>query len=161
MFAGLLSRDRIRRGALVLTLGLFGFTLAGCDGDDGDDGRDGADGDPGLSCWDLNENGIPDFPDEDTNGDGVIDVNDCRADVGGSLGDLSNDQALQRLVELGEPVVLTINDASVASPPVLSLTLTDAAGNPLTNLEAVASISCTFNKLLPAADGFPTMWREK
>ena len=119
MFAGLLSCDRIRRGALVLALSLFGLTLAGCDdGDDGRDGADGADGDPGLSCWDLNENGIPDFPDEDTNGDGVIDVNDCRADIGSSLGDLSSDQALQRLVELGKPVVLTINDASVASPPV-------------------------------------------
>ena len=31
----------------------------------------------GLSCWDLNENGIAD-PDEDFNQDGVVDVRDCR-----------------------------------------------------------------------------------
>ncbi|MEJ2523807.1 MAG: cytochrome c3 family protein [Gammaproteobacteria bacterium] len=58
------------------------FTLAGCDGDDGRDGLPGGAGDPGLACWDLNENGIKDFPDEDTNGDGVIDVLDCRGTDG-------------------------------------------------------------------------------
>ena len=88
MLAGLRSSDRIRRGALIFTFGLFGFGLAGCD--DGDDGRDGTDGSAGLACWDLNENGIPDFPDEDTNGDGVIDVNDCRGDSGSSDSGLLN-----------------------------------------------------------------------
>jgi OmcA/MtrC family decaheme c-type cytochrome len=67
--------------AVTLTMG-----LAGCDGDDGatgpagaagTDGSDGSDGDPGLACWDLNENGLKDLPDEDINGDGVVDVNDC------------------------------------------------------------------------------------
>ncbi len=52
--------------------------LAGCSGDDGDNGATGAAGSDGLSCWDLNQNGVPDFPDEDTNDDGVIDVNDCQ-----------------------------------------------------------------------------------
>ncbi len=56
-----------------------GFALSGCEGDDGDDGRDGADGAAGLACWDLNENGVPDLPDEDLNGDGVVDVLDCNA----------------------------------------------------------------------------------
>ena len=69
------------------------LALAGCEGDDGKDGvagapgspgSDGSDGAPGLSCWDLNQNGVPDFPDEDTNGDGVIDVLDCRS-TGGSF----------------------------------------------------------------------------
>ena len=69
------------------------LALAGCEGDDGKDGvagapgtpgADGSDGAPGLSCWDLNQNGVPDFPDEDTNGDGVIDVLDCRS-TGGSF----------------------------------------------------------------------------
>ena len=32
---------------------------------------------PGLACWDLNGNGLPD-PAEDTNGDLVVDVLDCR-----------------------------------------------------------------------------------
>ena len=59
------------------------LVLAGCGGSDGDDGAAGApgdDGDPGLACWDLNGNGIPDFPDEDTNGDGTADVHRVFAD---------------------------------------------------------------------------------
>ena len=61
------------------------FAIAGCDGDDGaagadgTDGADGAAGPPGadgINCWDLNENGVED-PEEDLNGDGVVDVNDC------------------------------------------------------------------------------------
>jgi OmcA/MtrC family decaheme c-type cytochrome len=66
---------------LAAVLCTAALTLAGCSGDDGDNGRDGAagaDGDPGLACWDLNQNGVPDFPDEDTNNDGVIDVLDCQ-----------------------------------------------------------------------------------
>ena len=33
----------------------------------------------GLSCWDLNENHEPDPSTEDVNGDGMVDVLDCRA----------------------------------------------------------------------------------
>jgi len=33
-------------------------------------------GEPGLSCWDLNGNGVAD-PEEDANGDGVFDTLDC------------------------------------------------------------------------------------
>ncbi|MBT8104854.1 MAG: tetrathionate reductase family octaheme c-type cytochrome [Woeseiaceae bacterium] len=77
---------------LVLSLGLG---LAGCEGDDGAagmDGRDGTDGTdgadgtagaPGQACWDLNNNSIGD-PEEDINGDGVIDVFDCNAYAGGA-----------------------------------------------------------------------------
>ena len=54
------------------------FALTGCS-DDGDDGDPGPAGSNGLACWDLNENGVPDFPDEDLNGDGVVDVLDCNA----------------------------------------------------------------------------------
>ncbi|MGD8977283.1 MAG: hypothetical protein PVG91_06730, partial [Gammaproteobacteria bacterium] len=61
----------------VLAIVMLALGAAGCSGDDGDDGAAGAAGTDGLSCWDLNENGVPDFPDEDTNDDGVIDVNDC------------------------------------------------------------------------------------
>ncbi len=60
---------------------VFTLALAGCEGDDGApgaDGTDGADGADGLNCWDLNGNGIGDIPDEDFNGDGVVDVFDCR-----------------------------------------------------------------------------------
>jgi len=74
-----------------------------CDGQDGRDGYDGEDGEDGISCWDLNGNGQGDFQaeaphwchyapwkpicqvvefTEDTNGDGQIDVLDCRGENG-------------------------------------------------------------------------------
>lgn len=37
----------------------------------------------GLSCWDLNGNGVGDLDSEDTNADGVVDVQDCRAGSAG------------------------------------------------------------------------------
>jgi hypothetical protein len=51
---------------------------SGPTGATGASGPSGPSGPPGLNCWDLNGNGVPDFPEEDTNGDGTIDVNDCR-----------------------------------------------------------------------------------
>lgn len=52
--------------------------LAGCPLD-GDKGPSGPEGGAGISCWDLNEDGLKTMPSEDTNSDGVIDVYDCRA----------------------------------------------------------------------------------
>ncbi|MEJ2515580.1 MAG: tetrathionate reductase family octaheme c-type cytochrome [Gammaproteobacteria bacterium] len=79
----------MRHGAIrLLALVVVAFGLAACDGDDGRDGLpgsagvDGSPGTDGISCWDLNENGIKDLPDEDTNGDGVVDVLDCRTPTG-------------------------------------------------------------------------------
>jgi hypothetical protein len=69
---------------LLAALLAAGMAACGSDGSDGADGTDGVAGTPGsdgLSCWDANQNGIPDMPDEDTNGDGVIDVNDCVVSV--------------------------------------------------------------------------------
>ena len=87
--------DALRLGkfrlAALLAVSMLAIGIAGCEGDDGDDGAagpagaDGADGDTGLACWDLNENGVPDFVleeepfTEDLNGDEVIDVFDCNA----------------------------------------------------------------------------------
>ena len=71
------------RGNKLVHVVLFIFTamfLWGCDGDDGAPGPAGPAGSDGQACWDLNNNGVGDLPDEDTNGDGVVDVNDCRAD---------------------------------------------------------------------------------
>ena len=80
---------------LALLALMVSFGLTGCEGDDGadgaagpqgvagtggaagGDGTDGSDGADGVSCWDLNENGTGDLPDEDINGDGVVDVSDC------------------------------------------------------------------------------------
>ena len=73
------------RGSKLVHIVLFVFTamfIWGCDGDDGAPGPAGpagTDGSDGQACWDLNGNGIGDIPDEDTNGDGVVDVDDCRA----------------------------------------------------------------------------------
>jgi octaheme c-type cytochrome (tetrathionate reductase family) len=73
----------------LLGIVFMAFTIAACSGDDGKDGLDGIDGAPGadgsdgVSCWDLNENGIAD-PNEDLNGDGVVDVRDCNALASGA-----------------------------------------------------------------------------
>lgn len=55
--------------------GAAGSGSAGSPGEDGDDGEDGS---AGLACWDLNGNGLADIDTEDTNGDGSVDVFDCR-----------------------------------------------------------------------------------
>ena len=77
----------------VLLAFVVSFGLSGCEGDDGAPGADGApgtagldgsDGSDGFSCWDLNENGVGDIPDEDINGDGVVDVADCNAVASGA-----------------------------------------------------------------------------
>jgi octaheme c-type cytochrome (tetrathionate reductase family) len=71
--------------AALVSAAILAVLVAGCSGDDGIDGADGQAGTPGtdgISCWDLNENGVPDLPDEDTNGDGVVNVEDCRAPGG-------------------------------------------------------------------------------
>ena len=76
---------------LVLSL-FLAFSIAGCEGDDGAPGADGADGvngvngldgADGVACWDLNGNGVED-PEEDLNGDGVVDALDCNAVAGGT-----------------------------------------------------------------------------
>ena len=76
--------------AVFLLALIAGLGLSGCDGDDGAAGATGAagvngsDGSAGISCWDLNQNGIGDLPDEDINGDGVVDVLDCNATSSGA-----------------------------------------------------------------------------
>src|SRR6266540_2607459 len=49
----------------------------GQDGTDGLPGANGQDGTDGISCWDLNQNGVPDVATEDRNGDLTVDVLDC------------------------------------------------------------------------------------
>lgn len=76
-----------------LVLSLIGgcLLLSGCplDGNDGSDGSAGIQGpiglqgSPGISCWDLNENGVKDVDTEDTNQSGSVDVNDCIIGNGG------------------------------------------------------------------------------
>lgn len=47
-------------------------------GEVGDEGSVGSEGPPGQNCWDLNGNGIRNPSTEDTNGDSVVDVLDCK-----------------------------------------------------------------------------------
>lgn len=49
----------------------------GATGPAGETGPAGADGVDGLACWDTNGNRAPD-PEEDANGDGAVDLDDCR-----------------------------------------------------------------------------------
>ncbi|MBK6351414.1 MAG: hypothetical protein IPF50_17245 [Proteobacteria bacterium] len=89
----------MRRPSLVFSTLLTAafLCLGGCSGDDGKDGAagtpgapgvpgtagtDGTDGTNGLNCWDLNQNGVADLATEDTDENGTVDVNDCRAPSG-------------------------------------------------------------------------------
>ena len=71
---------------------LCGFDVTGPEGPKGDkgdtgntgppgapgaDGSDGINGTDGINCWDINENGVCDIPDEDLNDDGNCTVEDC------------------------------------------------------------------------------------
>ena len=62
---------------IVLATLLSGCPLEGDDGLRGQQGPTGDRGEPGINCWDINENGIDD-PSEDINRDGVWGVGDCR-----------------------------------------------------------------------------------
>ncbi len=63
------------------------FDTLDCRGPQGEPGPTGAQGvpgpqgEPGVSCWDLNGNGVPDPDTEDINNDGVVDVYDCIGDA--------------------------------------------------------------------------------
>lgn len=63
--------------------------LPGEQGDKGDAGEQGPAGQDGLNCWDLDGDGAKDLPDEDANGDGMVDVADCKGPKGdkGDKGD--------------------------------------------------------------------------
>lgn len=56
--------------------------IQGPQGDQGSEGPVGDDGVNGTACWDINGNGVGDVPDEDINGDMVVDVNDCTGPQG-------------------------------------------------------------------------------
>jgi len=55
-------------------------------GEQGEQGEQGEAGDDGIDCWDLNENETPDIThdetNEDVNGDGSVDVLDCKGPQG-------------------------------------------------------------------------------
>jgi len=156
--------DALRHGnfrlATLLSVIFLGLAIAGCDGDDGDDGapgaagQPGADGDPGLACWDLNENGIKD-PEEDLNGDGVVDVNDCNGLVGGNQTPVIGDGTgltEEEVFDIGQ-LVATIDSVEVSSPPVVEFTVVDSKGRPAVGI-APGTVWFTFAKLVPGDSSF-------
>ena len=149
------------RLATLLSVICLGLAIAGCDGDDGDDGapgtpgapgEPGADGSDGLSCWDLNQNGIKD-PEEDLNGDGVVDVLDCNATVGQvtRIGD-GTGLTEEQVYDIGQ-LVATIDSVDVSSPPVVEFTVVDSKGRPALGI-AASAIRFTFAKLVPGDPSF-------
>lgn len=147
------------RWAAVLSVAVLGLALAGCSGDDGNDGPQGPEGpagesgSDGFNCWDLNENGIPDFPEEDLNGDGEINVLDCNALANqtpmiGNGSDLTEEQ----IEALGQ-FQATITSVEVSSPPVVNFTVTDSRGSPVVGL-APGVVQFTFAKLVPGDPSF-------
>ncbi len=70
----------------LLLLAAGAFLFAGCEGSDGAAGPAGTAGSPGadgIACWDLDQDGVAD-PEEDLNGDGSVDVLDCREPLPGT-----------------------------------------------------------------------------
>jgi len=63
---------------------------SGPQGPSGPAGPQGSTGNNGLNCWDLNQNGSQDFPNEDITGNNLIDVFDCQALGGLTIADLDN-----------------------------------------------------------------------
>ncbi|MBR9855271.1 MAG: collagen-like protein [Algicola sp.] len=98
--------------------------LVSCSGEDGETGAQGAKGDPGesikgdpgengndgISCWDLNGNGVKDA-NEDINQDGNFDGLDCQGDNGenGMDGNANVQELLYGLELFGNYTDLTIN----------------------------------------------------
>lgn len=82
-------------------------------GPEGPDGPEGEEGPPGIHCWDQNMNGIDD-PEEDMNGDGIIDSYDCIGDgvVEGMFWQLGGNNVVstQAFGTLGEAAIEVIVD---------------------------------------------------
>jgi hypothetical protein len=74
-------------------------------GEQGEAGPQGIPGTPGgRDCWDLNENGVKDLATEDANGDGRVDVLDCKGaqGVAGPPGPLGQLQCETKLKTYGD-----------------------------------------------------------
>ena len=80
------SRNRKLGIPVLISAVLLALTLTGCedgkDGAAGPAGPAGIAGGDGISCWDLDANGVAD-PAEDLNGDGVVNTLDCNAVASG------------------------------------------------------------------------------
>jgi len=76
-----LELEDYQRDLLMASLLAAAITHDSATNDDGDGSPGQALPEDGRDCWDANRNGLDD-PEEDINGDGVVDVNDCRGSPG-------------------------------------------------------------------------------
>lgn len=158
----------------ILLMGL----ISAC-GDDGDPGA------PGISCWDLNADGVADLLTEDRNLDGVVDVLDCQVGTGneGEEGvEVTRFHGTDVLLSSGEyapcpPGVttgcgkffatITIAGATANREGVATVdfTVEDEKGNPITGFDATApgwrsDLQFAIAKLEPASEGRNyNLWR--
>ena len=111
--------------------------MDGTVGTDGVDGEDGGDGVRGSDCWDLDEDGEADLDTEDTNGDGVVDIMDCRADdtgdefpqwVGSEACAECHDDQYQKFIRSGHPYKL-VETGGVQPVPVWETEFTGDFGH--------------------------------
>jgi OmcA/MtrC family decaheme c-type cytochrome len=92
---------------------------------------------------------VGDLPDEDLNGDGQVDVLDCSAGTAILIGD-GSELTEEEIEELGQ-LQAVITGVTVASPPVVSFTVTDEHGNPALGIDG-GTTWFTFAKLVPNTD---------
>jgi Collagen triple helix repeat (20 copies) len=142
-----------------------------------------------LSCWDRNSNGRPDTGTEDTNGDGLVSVLDCRGAVGpqgvpgavgpqgergpqgaagvaGPVGPIGPVGAAGPQGAPGQNAVFSLqrvsNTSANDSSPVKTVEVTCPANKRLVGGGADIQSTKTNDKMLQIQDSFPatdTTWR--
>lgn len=147
--------------------------------------RDGRDG---QNCWDLNGNGVGDPASEDANGDGFVDVRDCKGDPGtvqhviqesclvchgdGRVADIATvHPALVPISDVQasiDSVSVAVDDGAQTATLTVSFTVKDERGDPIrhlgdanpTNPARLAYLRFALAKLEPAAQGSgdPDLW---
>lgn len=137
------SKDWKKLSVILLVLAAFTLALVGCSGDDGANGINGAPGAPGI-------NGAPGAPGKDANAVTVASA-------------LTAEQAAELSFQG------SITGVTIASPPVVKFTVTDANGKGITGLGVTTrsattglvsypNLGFTIAKLVPGTAGTPEQW---
>jgi len=96
----------------------------GADGVDGQDGVDGIDGVDGLNCWDLDGDNAADR-DEDINGDGVFDAQDCKGPRGPAGKTGPTGQSGADLFDIFVDDFFTTPDGPLGDMPIVRASITE------------------------------------
>lgn len=106
--------------------------IKGDQGGPGAQGVPGVVGEPGLACWDSNEDGFPDL-EEDRNGDGLVNVEDCQIGIqgkpglacwdfnGNSVADPEEDLNGDKFVDLADCRVMDCRTSDCKGPAPIAL----------------------------------------